>query len=78
MSAVIQESANPLDDRSGKRLIPFRVRLVVDGEPRELPMLACSSIDAVLRALEFRFPGADAVMDSLSIKVEPIGERRRS
>ncbi len=77
MSAVIQESPNPLD-RSGTRLIPFRVRLVVDGEPRELPMLACSSIDAVLRALEFRFPGADAVMDSLSIKVEPIGGVRRA
>ncbi len=78
MSAVLQDRSAGLDERSGKRLVPFRVRLMADGEPREIPMLACSSIDAILRALEFRFPDADAAMGSLSVKVEPIREGGKS
>lgn len=64
-----------LDDLNTKTLIPFHVTVTVPGVGREqINLLAPTSCDAVIRALEIMFPDFDEEKPAggLAIKVEAI------
>lgn len=69
-----------LDDLNTKTLIPFSVAVTVPGVGREqINLLAPTSCDAVIRALEIMFPDFDEEKPGggLAIKVEAITPSNR-